>query len=100
MKKKLKNKWITIVGTEYYFGTGIFSKGAVLTIKKDFDNQYDSEAIKVLLGKSIVGYVANSTYTVMNGTYSAGRIYDKMGKKKKVVVILIDKNKAIAEIIN
>ena len=45
-------------------------------IKRE-DNEYDKEAIKVIyegLGK--IGYVANSSYTVIGDSMSAGRIYD------------------------
>lgn len=31
------------------------------------------------LGK--IGYVANSTYTVLGDCFSAGRLYDKIGEK-------------------
>ena len=45
---------------------------------KEYDNQYDQEAIRVEApyhGK--IGYVANSVATVAKGTISAGRLYDK-----------------------
>ena len=34
-----------------------------------------------------MGYVANSSYTVLGDSMSAGRIYDKIGKKAKVVLV-------------
>ena len=49
----MEKDYITITGTEYYFGNIVF------------DNDYDEEAIKVMIktfGK--VGYVANSSRTV------------------------------------
>ena len=57
-------------------------------IKRRKGNEYDKEAIKVLyegLGK--IGYVANSSYTVLGNSMSAGRIYDKIGKKAKVALV-------------
>ena len=57
-------------------------------IKRKKGNEYDKEAIKVIyegLGK--IGYVANSSYTVLGDSMSAGRIYDKIGKKAKVVLV-------------
>ena len=57
-------------------------------IKRRKGNEYDKEAIKVIyegLGK--IGYVANSSYTVLGDSMSAGRIYDKIGKKAKVVLV-------------
>ena len=49
-------------------------------IKRKKGNEYDKEAIKVTyegLGK--IGYVANSPYTVIGESMSAGRMYDKIG---------------------
>ena len=51
------------------------------TKRKNRDNEYDKEAIKVTyegLGK--IGYVANSSYTVIGDSMSAGRLYDKIGE--------------------
>ena len=58
-------------------------------IKRKKGNEYDKEAIKVTyegLGK--IGYVANSSYTVLGDSMSAGRIYDKIGKKAKAQSLL------------
>ena len=57
-------------------------------IKRKKGNEYDKEAIKVTyegLGK--IGYAANSSYTVLGDSMSAGRIYDKIGKKAKVALV-------------
>lgn len=47
----------------------------------------------------ISGYVANSTYTVYSGTYSAGRLYDKIGECACAKIILITHSSAVAEVI-
>lgn len=73
--------------------------GNILTLVKEPDNYYDTEAIAVKLDDEKVGYVANSTNTVVKGTMSAGRIYDKINDPQKVEVILIDKNNILARII-
>lgn len=52
---------------------------SIVKLTKDLDNNYDDEAILVemrYIGK--IGYVANSVETVIRGTYSAGRLYDKI----------------------
>ena len=36
-----------------------------------------------------IGYVANSTYTVKGENWSAGRIYDRIGKKASGTVMLV-----------
>ena len=67
--------------------------------EKEPDNEYDKEAIKVTyegLGK--IGYVANSSYTVIGDSMSAGRIYDKIGKKAKAKVVLVTDHGAICSI--
>ncbi|OCN05080.1 hypothetical protein A4S06_01450 [Erysipelotrichaceae bacterium MTC7] len=74
--------------------------GTVLTLVKDTNNHFDDEAIEVLDGdEEEVGFVANSVSTVIRGTYSAGRIYDKIDDHQKVVVKYVHHNsKVIAEI--
>ena len=57
------------------------------------------EAIKVTyegLGK--IGYAANSSYTVLGDSMSAGRIYDKIGKKAKAKVVLVTDHGTICSI--
>ena len=76
--------------------TGIFRVYGRLRGK---DNEYDKEAIKVIyegLGK--IGYVANSSYTVLGDSMSAGRIYDKIGKKAKAKVVLVTEHGTICSI--
>ena len=74
--------YFTLTGTNHYFGKEFLKKGTKIRLEKEPDNEYDKEAIKVIyegLGK--IGYVANSSYTVLGDSMSAGRIYDKIGKK-------------------
>ena len=92
---------ITITGMQHYFGTTVFKVGDVISCEKEFDNDYDEEAIKVMMktfGK--VGYVANSSHTVAKGTKSAGRIYDKVGDKFFVRVCFVTDGSVIAEVVN
>ena len=63
-----------------------------MTVKliKEPDNEYDKEAIKVELeGLGQVGYVANSPYTVQGESYSAGRLYDKIGDTAEGTVMYV-----------
>ena len=48
------------------------------------------------LGK--IGYVANSSYTVLGDSMSAGRLYDKIGKKAKAKVVLVTDHGTICSI--
>ena len=73
--------------------------GSILTLVKEPDNNYDDEAIEVKLGDEKIAYVANSTNTVIKGTMSAGRVYDKINDTQEAEIILMDKNSIIAKII-
>ena len=72
--------WFTLTGTNHYCGSDFLEKGMKVRLEKEPDNKYDREAIKVLLdGVGHIGYVANSPYTVIGESFSAGRLYDKIG---------------------
>ena len=47
-----------------------------------------------------VGYIANSPYTAVTGTMSAGRIYEKVKKKFIVEVMFITSSKVICKVID
>lgn len=82
--------FITLTGTKYYYGNDFLKKGMKIRLEKEPDNEYDKEAIKVTcegLGK--IGYVANSSYTVMGESMSAGRVYDKIGDTAYAKVVLM-----------
>ena len=60
----------------------------IVKLKKEPDNEYDNEAIKVKMkGLGKIGYVANSPRTVIGDCMSAGRLYDKISKKAKGQII-------------
>ncbi len=83
--------YFTITGTKYRYGSDFFCKGDKVKLVKEPDNPYDNEAIRVEVeGLGLVGYVANSVYTVLGDSYSAGRIYDRIGYVAggKVVAVL------------
>ena len=73
--------WFTITGTKYRYGQDFMEKGMKVRLVKEPDNEHDREAIRVEMeGFGHVGYVANSPYTVVGESWSAGRIYDKIGR--------------------
>lgn len=71
------------------------------------ENEWEDkvEAIKVYMGESqSMGYyrpmhVANSVNTVVRGTRSAGRIYDKFDEKARAQVVFIHRHSAIARVV-
>ena len=72
--------FFTLTGTKHYFGKDFLKPGMKLQLKKEPDNEYDKEAIMVMIeGLGKIGYVANSPYTVIGESMSAGRVYDKIG---------------------
>lgn len=57
---------------------------------KEPDNEYDREAIRAeIKGLGKIGYVANSPYTVIGESMSAGRLYDKIGGTAKATVLYV-----------
>lgn len=79
--------YFTIAGTNHHFGQEFFEPKMEVKLIKEPDNEYDKEAIRVELeGLGLVGYVANSPYTVQGESMSAGRLYDRMGETATGVV--------------
>ncbi len=95
----MKNIYFTITGMNHYYGSEFLKKGMKVKLFKEPENEYDKEAIRVeLKGLGKIGYVANSTYTVLGESYSAGRMYDLIKKKAKGKVILVTNRGAICEL--
>ncbi len=72
--------YFTIAGTNHHYGQYFIESKMEVKLVKEPDNEDDKEAIKVEMpGIGLIGYVANSPYTVLGESYSAGRLYDKIG---------------------
>lgn len=96
----MNGNFITIVGQRHYFGMKPFKVGSTVKLVKDYENECDCEAIRVELPYiETIGYVANSSHTVFDGTNSAGRIYDKIGDFAYAKVCFITHSSVIAEVI-
>ena len=82
--------YFTLTGTDYYHGKEYLKNGMRIKLIKEPDNPYDSEAIRVEMAPlSKIGYVANSTKTVIGDSWSAGRMYDHIGKKAEGKVVIV-----------
>lgn len=82
--------WFTITGTQFYNGQDFLEKGMKVRLVKEPDNKFDREAIKVMMkGLGHIGYVANSPKTVIGESWSAGRLYDKIGDTAKGKVFMV-----------
>lgn len=91
--------YFTVTGLYFYHGSNFIEPGMKVKIKKEPDNKYDKEAIKVKMkGIGKIGYVANSTRTVIGDSYSAGRLYDLFDKKAKGKVLYVTGNGLFCEL--
>ena len=95
----MKRIFFTLTGTNHYYGTDFLKKGMKIRLKKGPDNEHDKEAICAeLKGLGKIGYVANSTYTVIGDSYSAGRLYEHMGKKAKAKILIVTERGVLCEL--
>lgn len=84
----MKEMYVTVTGFGNYRGSSPFKIGNLIRCEKEPDNRHDSEAIRCTVPTvGTVGYIANSVHTVVNGTMSAGRVYDKVDKKFYIRVL-------------
>ena len=82
--------YFTIAGTNHHNGQDFIEPKMKVKLVKEPDNEVDKEAIKVEMpGIGLIGYVANSPYTVLGESYSAGRIYDKIGDEAEGTVLYV-----------
>ena len=92
--------FITINAFNMFHGIKPFKLESIVKLIKEPENDYDAEAICVELryaGNS--GYVANSVKTVIKGTMSAGRVYDKILDEDYAQVKFISDTGIIAKIL-
>lgn len=96
-----ENIFFTITGTRYYFGQEYLKTGMEVTLVKEPDNEEDKEAIKVEMeGLGTIGYVANSPYTTLGESMSAGRLYDKIGDKASGVIKYVLPQGVLCELVS
>lgn len=96
----MSTMFVTITGINHYYGVKPFEIGRVVRLVKEPNNEHDDDAIRVELPFiETVGYVANSTSTVYRGTYSAGRIYDKIEDVAFAEVAFITHSSVIAAVL-
>ena len=82
--------YFTLTGPKHYYGSDFLEKGMKIILEKEPDNEYDKEAIQVKMkGMGKIGYVANSPYTIIGDSMSAGRIYDRIDDKAKAKVVMV-----------
>ncbi|MBR0420195.1 MAG: hypothetical protein IJI66_13625 [Erysipelotrichaceae bacterium] len=95
--------YITINHLDDFECVSFLKPGDRLILKKDRNNIYDDEAIIAYKeNKTKVGYVANSVHSVARGTYSAGRVYDRVKDEIECIIrfVILEEGCAIGELIN
>ena len=95
----MKTYYFTITGTNHRYGHEFLEPDMKVKLVKEPDNEVDKEAIKVEIeGLGHIGYVANSPYTVIGESMSAGRIYDKIGDTAIGEVVFVTKQGVLCRI--
>ncbi len=92
--------YITILSFNKLHGSKPFKIDGLVKLIKEPDNKYDTEAIACEMryfGK--IGYVSNSVNTVVKGSMSAGRIYDKITDEYFAKIKFITDSIAIAKVL-
>lgn len=99
-KERMRNMstFITITGFFYDMKTNELDPDQIVILRKEPTNEYDKEAIMVLKEDlTKIGYVANSWKTQAKGTYSAGRLYDKMDNESRAKICFVSNEMVIAQ---
>ena len=92
--------YITITAFQKLHGTKPLKIDGIVKLVKEPDNKYDTEAIACEMryfGK--IGYVANSTNTVVIGSMSAGRLYDKINDEYFAKIKFVTGSVALARVL-
>lgn len=92
---------ITIQAWQSLHGSKPLVLNGLVKLVKEPNNRHDSEAISCEMryyGK--IGYVANSTNTVVMGTMSSGRLFDKISDEYVAKIKFIHENFAIAKVLS
>lgn len=93
--------YVTVIAFENMHGSKPLKLNGIVKLVKEPSNQYDTEAIACEMrhfGK--IGYVANSTQTVVIGSMSAGRLYDKIADVYFAKIQFITGRTAIAKVLS
>lgn len=92
--------FITIMSFKNLYDEKPLKLDGIIKLVKEPDNKYDTEAIACEMryfGK--IGYVANSTNTVIKGCMSSGRVFDKIDDEYFAKIKFITGNNAIAKVL-
>lgn len=78
---------IIITGSYFYNFTP--EKDIMINLVKQDDNEHDPDAIAVMLNDELIGYVANSPYTLIDEVKSASDIKNSISDNQKAEILFI-----------
>lgn len=93
--------YITVIAFQKLHGSKPLKLESIVKLVKEPENTHDAESIACEMrhfGK--IGYIANSTNTVIKGCMSAGRVYDKITDEYFARIKFITGNLAIAKVLS
>ena len=76
---------INIVGSDFYNFTP--ENGMIVDLVKEQDNEHDPDAIAVIINNEKVGYVANSSYTLIDDVKGASDIKNEMKDSQRAEIL-------------
>ena len=99
--KITKNTLVCIAGRNHYGYSAPTKEGTIVDLIKEPDNEHDENAIRVEFNAKTVGYVANSTYTMIDEAKSASEIWCLFGQRTRARILFVFmQDYLIAEVIS
>ena len=87
--KNTKGTVICIAGREHYSNSAPTVGGSMVDLIKEPENEHDSDAIRVEYQGKTVGYVANSSYTLIDEAKSASQIKGLFQSSAKAKILFV-----------
>lgn len=84
-----RNPLVCIAGRSHYGYLAPTENGTIIDLIKEPDNEHDKDAIRVEFNTKTVGYVANSTYTMIDEAKSASEIWCTFGERTRARILFV-----------
>lgn len=84
-----RNPLVCIAGRNHYGYSAPTENGTIIDLIKEPDNEHDKNAIRVEFNTKTVGYVANSTYTMIDEAKSASEIWCLFGERTRARILFV-----------
>lgn len=90
--------FVTITGFNHYIIRERLAEGTSVLLVREHCNQYDKYAVAAYLKSGKIGYVANSTATVSEGTLSAKQLSEFMEDSAKAEIVEFTSYNAVCRV--